>query len=123
MSLGRPCSVCTHELHHRIQWRLLRRESRRAIARSFGLSEASVRRHAANHLEPGIRAAMAAMPEVARACLATLPRRLEHAAEQLEASAVKAPRRRAVERCAEAARELASLYATLAAISGVLPRS
>ena len=121
--MGRPCTVCANAECITIFWRLLRQVPRRAIAQEFGLSEAAVRRHAENHVAPELQAALTALTTAARQQLEELPERLARAAFQLESSANRAPRRRAVERCSRAVLALADAFDTLAEISRALPRS
>jgi hypothetical protein len=58
--MARACSVCSHPDHLRIDQDLLgagtARLSGRAVAERYGLSRASVGRHAANHLPAVLRA-------------------------------------------------------------------
>ena len=120
--MARPCTVCAHSRCAAIHWRLFQQVPRRAIAREFGLSEASVRRHARRHLPESYRRLMARAPEVATAFLELLPSRLERVVADLESQAALAPRRRAVERCAAAVADLAEVFTALTAFSRTTTR-
>lgn len=50
--MARKCSVCQHSQLNEINRAIVRGESKRAIARQYGLSKDAVRRHANNHI-PG----------------------------------------------------------------------
>ena len=47
------CTVCSHELSHEINVALVNNTGNRRIASQYGLSEAAVRRHRADHI-PGL---------------------------------------------------------------------
>lgn len=48
--MGQPCRVCTHAERTRIDGLIVEGVPNRRVATQFGLSEASVRRHAERHL-------------------------------------------------------------------------
>lgn len=48
--MGQVCTICSHVQSLEIDAAFLRGEPARAVAREFGLTEAAVRRHRANHL-------------------------------------------------------------------------
>ena len=64
--MARSCSVCSHPKRDEIDQALVRGEPIRAIARRFGLSKDSIRRHAQNHLPAKLAKATEAQ-EVAEA--------------------------------------------------------
>lgn len=52
---GRPCTVCIHPDRAQIDARLVAGESRRALAREFGVHHSAMDRHYANHVEDSMR--------------------------------------------------------------------
>lgn len=80
---GRPCAICTSASREAIESSLVTSATTfRALARRYGVSRDSVRRHVAAHLAPAVRAQIeAASPTPALDLAERLSDALQHAAE------------------------------------------
>ena len=86
--MPRPCTICTHVDHDRIDADLVSGVSYSAISRKYNVGQESVRRHKASHVSPALAAMAAAREAEVAAGLVWQVRQLVSRADELYEAAV-----------------------------------